>query len=258
MSEVSSYAQGTPCWVDLNASDHEAAMEFYGGLFGWEYVADPAEFGHYTQAQRDGKPVAGIARRPAAENGEPPAVAWTPYLACDDAEVTLSAIRADGGEQITELMDVRPMGRVLVAMDPTGAVFGAWEAGLHIGAALVNEPGTVVWNELVTGDAPRARRFYSTVFGVRVGEPVPGSHDYTPFCVDDREVGGITTMGEKHPPGIPPHWRTYFAVTDPDATAAEATRRGGTVLRAPRDTPYGRTAALRDPQGAAFTVITAP
>ena len=40
MSERTSYAPGTPCWIDLATPDQDAAAEFYGGLFGWGVEAD--------------------------------------------------------------------------------------------------------------------------------------------------------------------------------------------------------------------------
>ena len=36
MSEVTTpYEPGTPCWVDLMVPDQQAALDFYGDLFGW-------------------------------------------------------------------------------------------------------------------------------------------------------------------------------------------------------------------------------
>ena len=35
MPERTSYAQGTPNWVDLPTTDQAAAKAFYAGLFGW-------------------------------------------------------------------------------------------------------------------------------------------------------------------------------------------------------------------------------
>ena len=37
MSEQDRYIPGVPCWVDTNQPDPEAAVAFYGGLFGWEF-----------------------------------------------------------------------------------------------------------------------------------------------------------------------------------------------------------------------------
>ena len=36
MSERTSYAPGTPCWVELGSPDLDASIEFYGALFGWD------------------------------------------------------------------------------------------------------------------------------------------------------------------------------------------------------------------------------
>lgn len=60
MSEVSSYPDGAPSWVDLGTTDVEAARGFYSGLFGWDYEIGPAETGHYTICRLRGRTVAGI------------------------------------------------------------------------------------------------------------------------------------------------------------------------------------------------------
>ncbi len=36
MLERSEYPPGVPCWIDTQP-DAEAAVQFYGGLFGWEF-----------------------------------------------------------------------------------------------------------------------------------------------------------------------------------------------------------------------------
>jgi predicted enzyme related to lactoylglutathione lyase len=48
----------------------------------------------------------------------------------------------------------------------------------------------------------------------------------------------------------------YFAVADADATAAKVTAQGGSILAEPFDTPVGRIAVARDPQGAVFSFMT--
>jgi uncharacterized protein len=59
-------------------------------------------------------------------------------------------------------------------------------------------------------------------------------------------------------PGTPNHWHVYFAVADADATVARATELGGSILVEPFDTPVGRMAVIRDPQGATFSIIQPP
>jgi predicted enzyme related to lactoylglutathione lyase len=54
--------------------------------------------------------------------------------------------------------------------------------------------------------------------------------------------------------GVPPHWMTYFAVDDTDATCAAILDAGGAVGIEPFDTALGRVAVVNDPQGAVFMV----
>jgi predicted enzyme related to lactoylglutathione lyase len=258
MSQFTHYAPGTPCWIDLATSDLDAAQEFYTSLFGWTYNDAGEEFGHYNMVMLKDQPVAGMMRlMPEQEaQGVPPS--WTTHLASDSVDATEKLIRDGGGAILAGPMDIPQTGRMLVAQDPTGAVFGVWEDGGHPGSALGNEPGAFTWNELVTRDVQGAFDFYASVFHYGRQEMDFGGQPYIVFKVNDRGVGGMTAM----PPGvssdIPPYWLTYFAVTSTDAAVDNARSQGGTVLTDPMDSPYGRWATLQDPQGAVFTVMTAP
>jgi predicted enzyme related to lactoylglutathione lyase len=254
MSERTSYATGVPCWVDLISTDPAAARSFYGSLFGWDYDVGSEETGRYAMALLRGKVVAGVVGQ-AVPAGMP--TAWTTYLAADDADATVQRAIANGATVMMGPMDVLDLGRVSVATDPTGAVFGIWQGRAHVGATLVNEPGTVTWNELNTRDIDTAIGFYGEVFGVTT-DPLDNGPDgprYRTFNVGEDVVGGMQQMGPLFPPQVPPHWMTYFAVDDADATAAAAARAGGKVMMPPTDSPYGRSAVLLDPQGGAFTVM---
>ena len=104
MSERTSYAPGTPCWVDLGTPDIEASEAFYGELFGWEIPELPnsARLGGYRRAKKNGKDVAGVA--PLMQEGQPPA--WSTYVSVADAAATLAAVGEAGGQVIVEPMDV--------------------------------------------------------------------------------------------------------------------------------------------------------
>lgn len=253
MPEVTSYDPGAPCWVDLATSDPDATRSFYGTLFGWEYEIGPAETMYYSQALVRGKPVAAIYGQPPGQGAMP--VAWTTYLATDNADATSKRITDSGGALNMGPDDVMDQGRMVIATDPSGAVFGLWQAGKFFGAALVSEPGAFSWNELSTPDLDAARRFYSAVFGYE-WEDVdtgPGGPPYATFAVGGRPVGGAMQQSD-----VPPNWGTYFSVADPDATVAKAQELGGGVLMPATDSPYGRFAVLRDPQGAVFSVTRLP
>jgi predicted enzyme related to lactoylglutathione lyase len=257
MSERTSYAPGIPCWVDLGSPDLDASVEFYKALFGWDAdVAPQTEAGGYTMFSLNGKYVA--AGSPPQQEGMPSF--WTTYLASDDVDATAAKIRDAGGTVFMDPFDVFDSGRMTIAQDPTGATFGVWQAGNHIGAQLANEPGTMNWNECQTTDAGAAAAFYEQVFGVEVKDypPQPGMPPYRVIEVDGRGVAGIFEINERMG-DTPPNWSTIFAVADTDETVARVKELGGTAMMEGMDLPeIGRLAVLQDPTGAVFQVLQPP
>ncbi|MGW4434582.1 VOC family protein [Streptomyces sp. NPDC004596] len=254
MTEVTApYPTGMPCWVDLMAKDQQAALDFYRDLFGWQGRPGPAEFGGYAVCELNGRAVAGIGPATAPEGAPEPPTVWTSYLASTDAQATQDAIVSAGGAVLVPVMDVGPLGRMLIAADPQGAVFGVWQPGEFHGARVVNEAGALTWNELHTNDVPGATAFYREAFGIEI-EPLDGTDSYWELRLGRRVVGGVTLLAGD-PPGTPPHWLTYFAVDDVDSTVDALVKRNGTVLAPPFDTIAGRMTVVADPQGAPFAMI---
>ena len=68
MSEQDRYIPGVPCWIDTSQPDPEAAVRFYGELFGWELenVMPPDAPGPYYMARLKGGDVGAISGSPAA------------------------------------------------------------------------------------------------------------------------------------------------------------------------------------------------
>lgn len=248
MVEITSYSEGVPCWVDLAVPDVESAKQFYTPLFGWDYIDTGPEGGGYLLATLRGSQVAGIGP---IQNPDQP-VSWTTYLWSDDADATAKLITDAGGALLMEPFEVMDQGRMAIAADPAGAVFGLWQGKAHRGSGLANEHGSFTWNELTTPDTAAAREFYSTVFGYAY-EPVEGM-DYHVFQVGGRGVGGFMGPMEGMPE-LPPHWSVYFEVDDTDAAVAAVRDNGGELIVGPQDTPYGRMAVVRDNGGATFDLI---
>jgi predicted enzyme related to lactoylglutathione lyase len=252
MPLCTSYTQGTPNWVDLQTSDQDAAKAFYAGLFGWTYDDQPMPQGPvYSMAKMGEEHVAAIAPQSPemAAAGAPPM--WNTYLAVDSVDDTVAKVEAAGGQIAMGPFDVMEAGRMSFVLDPGGAAVAFWQARQHIGATLVNEPGTVIWNELVTTD-PAVTAFYEQVLGVTVTTMSMGAGDYTLFEAAGRQVGGCTAP---QLPGTPNHWHVYFAVADADASVAKVAELGGSIVAEPFDTEVGRIAVVRDPQGATFSLI---
>jgi predicted enzyme related to lactoylglutathione lyase len=246
------WPNGVPCWADLTVPDVDVAVGFYTSVLGWSVERGGPEFGDYALATVRGSAAAAIG--PKQQPDQPSA--WTLYLASDDVEGVAAAVPGLGGTVLLPPGDVGPSGRLCIAADPSGAVFGVWQAGTHIGAGVVNEPGGMMWEDLRSTDPDAARAFYSGLFGYRT-DPLPqAGPTYSTFARPDEEapLGGMGGMMGA-PDGTPSHWLVYFAVEDAAAAVAAAETAGGSVLMRDFVTPFGTMAGLADPAGAMFMVI---
>jgi predicted enzyme related to lactoylglutathione lyase len=248
--EIESYEAGTPSWVDIGVPDMDAAVAFYGGLFGWEFGESTEDTGGYRIAFLDGKDVAGFG--PKMDPGPP---FWASYIATDDVAATSERITDAGGKIIVEDMDVMGFGRMAVCTDPSGAFFSLWKALSHPGARLVNVPNTLVWNELNTRDPDAAKSFYGAALGWGADDQESPNGTYTQWQVGEKTVAGMRPIGPEMPPQVPNHWLVYFGVEDTDAAVAKLKELGGGVMMEPFDTPAGRLAIVSDPAGATFAFI---
>ncbi|MFF8956141.1 VOC family protein [Streptomyces sp. NPDC014894] len=244
--------EGTPCWADAMFPDLEAAKGFYGELFGWTFGESSEEFGHYTQASLDGKAVAAVVPR-GPESGIP--AAWNLYFATPDADSTAARIRENGGELGMEPMTVGEFGRMVMARDPSGVYFSAWQAGTHCGFEKTGEPGAYAWADLCTRDVRKADSFFPLVFPFEVRKMEGERVDFHLWSIGGEPVAGRLRMTENFPAEAAPFINVYFAVADVDAAVATVTRLGGRLMYGPHDSPFGRFAPVMDPQGAAFSVI---
>jgi predicted enzyme related to lactoylglutathione lyase len=278
MPERDGYIPGVPCWVDASQPDSEVAVDFYGGLFGWEFedVMPPGSQGDKyfiargkarsssifdtSGGQRSGD-VAAVRPIPAAA---PPTARWNTYFWVDSADEAASKVRE------------------AVFTDPEGASFGVWEAKEHKGARLINDPGSLVFNGLNTRDVEGARSFYGSLFGWQTasigggaeGWTLPGYGDWLerehhPRLREQMAEAGAPTGFEDvvasiipiadDQPDTPAHWSVTFATDDADATAKKAIELGGKVIVPPFDAPWStatytiRMTVICDPQGATFS-----
>lgn len=238
-------AQGSPCWVSLMARDLGTAGAFYGALLGWEFEGGPAGLGPYVRATLNGAPVAGLGVAPA---GYP--VEWTTYFAADSTDGTAQRIRECGGTVAVGPLQAEDAGRLVIASDVSGAVFGVWEGQDQPGWQTEGEePGAPAWTELVTSDVEGAAAFYGSVFG----PVVERRGQDAVLLVEGSPVAGIRGAAELR--GGHPRWRIHFAVGDVEEAASRAVELGGGVLVPPADSPNGRIARLVDSEGGHFSVL---
>lgn len=252
MGERTKYAPGTFSWTDLSTTDQGAAKQFYSQLFGWEAIDNPIGEGMvYSMMQIGGKDVAAISDQPQQQRdaGVPPL--WNSYITVDSADAAADSAKKLGATVHAPAFDVMDVGRMAVIQDPQGAFFMPWEPKRHIGASLVNTPGSLTWNELASVDPDASADFYRELFGWKI-EPFEGMQ-MTYLGIQNSEGqsnGGIRAAMENEPT----YWLVYFGTDDADAGAAKAGELGATVLAPPMDIGVGKIAVLQDPQGGVFAL----
>jgi uncharacterized protein len=260
MPQRDGYPNGVPCWVETAQPDQQAAVDFYGRLFGWDLIdrMPPEIPGSYYIAQIDGLDVAAVG--PQESSGEP--AVWKTYVSVESVDDTAAKVTAAGGRLLVLPTDI-PAGRFAWCADPAGAQFGLWQAGRTKGVQLVNETRTWNWSELGTSDAEGAKAFYAAVFGWDTATTEIGGSDYTMWRMPGYDPGDrgdfdapVDVIGGMSPVanGSRPQWGVAFIVDDVDAAADKTVELGGAVAMAPTTTGPVRTAVLADPQGAAFSV----
>ncbi|MCT9009109.1 VOC family protein [Streptomyces sp. NPDC054766] len=244
--------EGTPCWADAMFSDVEGAKSFYGDVLGWTFGEASSEYGNYTQAYSNGKAVAAVVPPMPGQEGQS---AWCLYFASPDAAATAAKIKDQGGEVLMEPMQVGEFGTMTLARDPSGAVFGVWQAGVHEGFESIGEPGAYAWAEVFTRDPEKSDAFFPAVFPFTAQQVRDDAIDFRIFNLGGKPVLGRMKMTDDFPPEVPPYVNVYFTVENCDTAVAKATERGAVLRFGPMDSPFGRFAALSDPQGAPFSVI---
>ena len=258
MGTRTSYESGTFSWVELATTDRDDAQRFYGGLFGWE-CDDEARLGGdvSTIARLDGEAVAGITDQPASQ-GREGAPSWVSYVTVASADESATRAGELGGTVHAEPFDIGDAARVAVVADPTGAAIGLWEARDSIGSERVNGPGCLTSNELATDDVDAASKFYRGLFGWAIEEVDTGGGPrywliHGEGALEGRN-GGMRELGRPGE-GMTPNWMPYFTTESAGKALVRAEELGGTTLMPATQIPAGIIAAVRDPQGAVFSLF---
>jgi len=123
--------------------------------------------------------------------------------------------------------------------------------------------GQFCWNELATSNLEGSKKFYSELFGWQFKNGDIEGMQYSEIHQQgEKTFGGMWEMSEQcggNEAGEmpPPHWMSYIAVDDVDASAAKVWELGGKVCVPPTDIPnVGRFSVITDPSGATFSLLT--
>ncbi|MGA2131334.1 MAG: VOC family protein [Bryobacteraceae bacterium] len=254
MPHIDTHPAGDFVWIELGTTDQPAAKNFYASLFGWNANDMPmGPDGVYTIFRLEGRDAAAAyTLDPARSGGAPPH--WMLYISTTSADDSAARAAQAGGTVLAPPFDVFDAGRMAVVQDPTGAVFSLWQPKNNQGIGIAGVEGTLCWADLVTGDAARAKQFYSDVFGWTITPSEKDPSGYLHIQNGDQFIGGIPPRDPQ--PGVPSHWLLYFFVPDGDAAAAKAQSLGASVHFGPATMEgVGRWSVVSDPQGAVFALF---
>jgi uncharacterized protein len=113
------------------------------------------------------------------------------------------------------------------------------------------------WNELLTRDVERAKRFYEQTIGWTFDAMPMEDATYWIAMMDGEPVGGIFPTNRPGYESVPEAWMPYLAVDNVDARVEKAKAAGAKLMRPIFDVPgVGRIAILTEPGGAGVGWIT--
>ncbi len=258
MLEIDKHEPGMFSWADLGTTDPEGAKQFYTELLGLDAMDIPMGEGmSYSMLNKGGRSSCALYRMPPEmekmTGGHP---FWVSYFTVESADDTAERIKEVGGTVMNGPFDVFTSGRMVVAQDPTGAMFSVWEPKDHIGAGVFGEPGALAWNELYTHDVGTAAKFYGDLFGWSASTATAGDGgDYTVFQLNGRPAAGMMRIRPEWG-AVPPNWSIYFAVGDLDGSLDKIKALGGKQINPAMEVPdVGRFSFVQDPQGAYFSIM---
>ena len=211
---VPDYPYGSPCWVDLLVSDVRARPDL---------LRRALRLAVARRRPRDRRLHDGAARRPSRRRHQPqarrrpdPRASGRPTCASVTSRSPSAPSTRYGGRTLGRPVAIGALSRTLIAVDPGGSYFGVWEPGDLPGSGVLDEPGSLTWNELLTRDYDRVQNFQLGVFGHEfTDETEPGGPRWaTAHTGDGNPAYGLAEIDDEWPREIPPHWVASFATRD--------------------------------------------
>lgn len=118
---------GKFCWNELSTSNVKAAQEFYGKIFGWEFVElDLGNGMLYTKIKSGEDEFGGMWQIPSDQKDQIQPH-WMAYITVDNLEKTLKQAEDLGATVKMPITKAGDYGRFAIIADPTGAPIAFWE-----------------------------------------------------------------------------------------------------------------------------------
>jgi uncharacterized protein len=114
-------------WNELATTNVQQAKDFYGKVFGWEFMDKNMNEMTYTIVKKDGKEFGGIWSIPTAQQKQIPPH-WLPYILVENIEQSLAKALQNGATVIKPVQKAGDMGLFAVIKDPSGAHLALWQS----------------------------------------------------------------------------------------------------------------------------------
>ena len=110
-------------WYELMTNDPDAAQEFYAGLIGWTFKDSGNPDMDYRLFSSAISEVGGVFTLTKEMTDGGARTYWAGYIAVDDVDASVAAMKAAGGSVHMDPWDIPHVGRVAFMADPQGAMF---------------------------------------------------------------------------------------------------------------------------------------
>ena len=245
------YYPGKFIWHDLFTDKLEESVDFYQGMFGWEFRKFGPGKRAYYYITSNGLGVGGLSQQDTNDGAENQ---WVSYISVDNVDAANSYVVQNGGKVLVSPRIFHQIGDVAIFTDPEGAPFGVINSLSGDPREVFPHVGNWIWSDLFALNPRAQTEFYKGLADYTVvnnsASAITG--DYF-LHSNDVARGGVVLLPAAD---IIPNWLPYVRVNDINDSILKVTQLGGQVLLQPSMRIHsGRLAIISDPGGAALGII---
>ncbi len=248
-TETNKYRYGAFVWHDLMTSRADQAQRFYGEVFGWTFETIEDGNPSYTLIKNKGKRIGGIYgdNTWAADAGSE----WINLISVENMDNSAKNLTNDGGQILSENLEVKGRGNIMLAKDPQGAYIGLIHSNSGDPIQMTPSVHDWMWVELWAADPDAAIEQYK-FFGYEFEKQMGDRNPYYIMKYGEERIGAIIQNPVED---YRPIWVPFIRVEDIAGITSRVEAAGGKVLLAPNpEVRNGTVALFLDPAGAPFAV----